>query len=293
MEMAMDGFRRRAPLFWLRWLALPLALGACAAEGGALAQEALPAAAVSPTYADLVSLAEPAAIVAEATVRDQVVVPPERAPGVRPGFVRLYIQAQTQRVLRSPGPLGESLAYLVDVPLNAKGKAPKLKKLTFIVFADPVQGSPGALQLVQPDAQLPFDPALEGRVRTVVEQLVARDAPPRITGVRDVISVAGNLAGESETQMSIETATGAPGSLTVIRRPNMAPQWGVSWTEVVDQSAAPPQPGTLAWYRLACSLPRQLQQRDFLQADEAGRQRARADYGLILDSLGPCERTRH
>jgi len=289
----MASFRHRAPPMWLRGLALPLALGACAVDGGALAQPASPVAAAQPTYADLVGLAEPAAIVAEVTVRDQVVVPPERAPGVRPGFVRLYLQAQTLRVLRSPSPLGESLAYLADVPLNAKGKPPKLKKQTFLVFADPVPASPGALQLVQPDAQLPLDPVLEGRVRTVVEQLVARDAPPPITGVRDVISVAGNLAGESETQMSIETATRAPGSLTVVRRPNMAPQWGVSWTEVVDQAAQPPQPGTLAWYRLACSLPRQLQPDDFLQTDEAGRQRAQADYRLILDSLGPCERTRH
>ena len=287
--------RRGAPSIWLRGLGLPLALALVAPSGfaGAQAQAQAPVSvAEGPTYADLVDLAEPAAIVAVVTVKDQATVPAERAPGLAPGRARLYLEAQTQRVLKGPGALGESLAYLADVPLDAKGKPPKLKKQTFLVFADPVPGNPGQLQLVKPDAQLAADPVLADRVRTVVEQLVARDAPPRITGVADVISVAGNLAGESETQMSIETVGGRPGSLTVIRRPNMAPTWGVSWSEIVDQSARPPQPGTLGWYRLACSLPRQLQPEDFLQADDAGRQRARADYRFILDSLGPCERAR-
>jgi hypothetical protein len=292
--MTMTGLGREARSTWLRGLALPLALAGCAAANSASAQTAPPAAAVpTPTYADIVALTEPASIVAEVTVKDQATVPPERAPGLAPGRVRLYLQAQTQRVIKGPGALGESLAYLADVPLNAKGKPPKLKKLTFLVFADPVPGNPGQLRLVKPDAQLPADPALSEQVRAVAEQLAAPNVPPKITGVRDVISVAGNLAGESETQMSIETVAGAPGSLTVIRRPNEAPRWGVSWTEIVDQSARPPEPRTIAWYRLACSLPRQLKPDDFLQTDDSGRQRAQADYRFILDSLGPCERTRH
>ena len=285
---------RSAPSTWLRGLVLPLALAACATGGDAGAQgRAAIAPLPQPTYADLVDLAEPAAIVAVVAVKDQATVPPERAPGLAPGFARLYLETQTQRVLKGPGALGESLAYLADVPLDAKGKVPKLKKQTFLVFADPVAGHPGQLQLVKPDAQLAADFALAERVRGVVEQLVARDVPPRITGIADVISIAGNLAGESETQMSIETASGAPGSLTVIRRPNQTPQWGVSWTEIVNPSVMPPQPGTISWYRLACSLPRQLQPSDFLQADAAGRQRALADYRFVLDSLGPCTRTRH
>ena len=282
-----------APSIQLGRIALLLTLTACVAGGGASAQTAPAApAAPAPTYADLVGLAERSPVVAEVAVDDQATVPPERAPGLAPGRARLYVEAETRRVLKGPSALGQSISYLVDVPLNAKGKPPKLKKLAFLLFADSVAGHPGELQLVKPDAQLPADPGLEDRVRQVIAQLVAPDAPPHVTGVRNVISVAGNLAGESETQMSIETSDGAPGSLTVIRRPNMAPTWGVSWTEVVDQSAKPPEPGTLAWYRLACFLPRQLKPDDFLQADAAGRQRAEADYRFILASLGPCERTR-
>jgi hypothetical protein len=290
--MTMMRQERRMPSNGWRATALAGSLLACAIPAAASAQSPPAASAPAPTYADLVGLVEDSAVIAEVAVKDQATVPAERAPGLSPGRARLYLQTQTQRVLKGPSALGESVKYLADVPLNAKGKAPKLKKQAFIVFADPVAGRPGELQLVAPDAQLPFDVAREERVRTVIGQIAAADAPPRITGVRDVISVAGKLAGESETQMFVKTAGGAPVSLTVIRRPNMAPTWGVSWSEIVDQSAKPPQRDTLEWYRLACFLPRDLPGDAFLQADAAGRRRAQTDYRFILDQLGPCERTR-
>jgi hypothetical protein len=285
---------RRARLNRWSGAALLAAVFACAIPAEACAQSS-PAmsASASPTYADLVGLAEASAIVAEVTVKDQAPVEAERAPGLAAGRARLYLETQTQRVLKGPSALGESVSYLVDVPLDAKGRPPKLRKQTFIVFANPVAGRPGELQLIAPDAQLPLDPTIEERVRGVVAQLASAGATQRITGVRDVISVAGNLAGESETQMFVDTAGGAPVSLTVIRRPNMAPTWGVSWSEIVDQAAKPPAPETIPWYRLACFLPRKLSDQAFLQADAAGRQRAEADYQFILDQLGPCARTRH
>jgi hypothetical protein len=277
-----------------RTIALSLVVLASAIPAIASAQGApVATAAASPTYADLVALAEGSGVIAEVVVKDQVAVPAERAPGLAAGRARLYLQAQTQRVLKASSALGESLSYLADVPLGAKGKPPKLKKQAFIIFARTVAARPGELQLVAPDAQLPFDPALEARVRTVIGQLAEPGAPPRITGVRDVISVAGNLSGESETQMFVNTRSGAPVSLTVIRRPNMEPTWGVSWSEIVDQAAMPPERDTIAWYRLACFLPRQLSGDAFLQSDVAGRRRAEADYRFILDQLGTCERTRH
>ncbi|MXP40085.1 hypothetical protein GRI75_00310 [Altererythrobacter soli] len=282
---------RPRPSMWLRALALPVALSACATPGEA--QVAAPAAAVQPlTYADLAGLAEPAAIIARVTVKDQANVPPERAPGLAPGHARLYVEAQTERVLKGPAALGESLRYLVDLPLDAKGKPPKLKKQSLLVFANPVPGRPSELQLIEPDAQLSVDEATEARLRGVIAELVAPGAPPRVTGVRDVLSVAGNLSGESETQMFVDTVSGNPVALTVVRRPGMDPQWGVSWTEIVDQAAQAPAPGTLEWYRLACSLPPALPASAYLQADAAGRSRAETDYRFVLEQLGPCERTR-
>ena len=269
-----------------------------ALPGAAQAQRVVPppaavlAAPPLATYADIAVLAEQAAVVALVEVRDQAVVKPERAPGVAPGQARLYIEARTQALLAGRSALGESLVYLVDVPLDARGRAPKLRKQRFIVFADPVPGRPGTLTLVDPAAQVPATPATEQLARTVIAALAAADAPPALTGIRDVMSVAGNLTGESETQLFLETAIGTPVSLTVIRRPGMEPQWGVSWSEIVDQAARPPAPETVEWYRLACFLPTQLPRDAFLQDDRASRTRAEADYGFILEQLGGCPRIR-
>lgn len=269
---------------------LALATTALAAPG--IAQRPVEAVAPTPTYADFAHLVEGASIVALVDVRDQAVVEPARAPGLAPGHARLYIEARTAALLAGRSALGESLVYLADVPLLANGKAPNLKKQRFLLFANPVPNRPGSLQLIAPDAAIPATPESEQLARTVIAAFAAGGGTPPVTGVRDVMSVAGNLAGESETQLFLDTATGAPVSLSVIRRPGMAPEWGVSWSEIVDQSARPPAPESVEWYRLACFLPAQLPADAFLQQDVGAQRQAEADYRHILEQLGPCARTR-
>ena len=273
-----------------RALAAAILLAVVASSAGA--QDRATAPTVEATFADVADLAESASIVALVEVRNQAEVEPERAPGLAAGHARLYVEARTEALIAGRAALGESLVYLADVPRDAKGKAPKLKKQRFLVFADPVAGRPGSLQLVDPSAQLPATPATEQLARTVIAALAAPDAPPAVTGIRDVMSVPGNLAGESETQLFLDTKTGEPVSLTVVRRPGMDPEWGVSWSEIVDQSARPPEPQTVAWYRLACSLPARLPTGAFMQPDPASRRRAEADYEFIVGQLGGCPRTR-
>lgn len=244
-----------------------------------------------PTFADLATLADGAPLVVRAKVKDQAVVPAERAPGLAAGYARLYIEAETLALLAGATALPGSLSYLVDVPLDAKGKPPKLKKQDVILFARPVAGRAGELQLVGPTAQLAWSAPLEARLRPILTALVASDAPPRVTGVRDVLSSVGNLAGESETQIFLTTARSEPAALTVVRRPGMAPRWGVSWTELVDQAAAPAQAETIAWYRLACSLPQSLPASANVASDPADRARAVEDYRFVIEQLGPCART--
>jgi hypothetical protein len=271
-------------------LGAAILLAGVAAPGAA--QKPAPVPAPPATYADLADLTEAASLVALVEIRDQAEVEPERARGLAPGHARLYLEARTLALLGGRSALGESLVYLADVPLDAKGKAPKLKKQHFLIYADPVAGRAGALQLVDPAAQLPATPENEQLARTVIAALAAPDAPPAVTGIRDVMSVPGNLAGESETQLFLDTETGQPVSLSVVRRPGMEPAWGVSWSEIVDQSARPPEPQTVAWYRLACFLPTQLPADAFLQQDAASRRRAEADYRFIVGQLGACSRSR-
>lgn len=244
------------------------------------------------TYADLAGLSDAAPLVVRAQIRKQATLEPERAPDVAPGHARLYVEARTQALISGNAPLGENLRYLVDVPLNEKGKVPKLKKQEVILFAQPVPGRAGELQLVDPSAQLRYSPELEAQLRPILAALVAPDAPPVVTGVGDVLAVEGTLVGESETQLFLATENDGPVSITVVRRPGQQPRWGVSWTEIVDQSAAVPARDTLAWYRLACTLPAQLPTEANLGSDPAARALAARDYSFVRDQLGPCPRTR-
>ena len=243
------------------------------------------------TYADLVDLGENAQVVVRARVKDQVALKPERAPGVAPGHVRLYIEAETLSLIAGNVPLGEKLRYLVDVPLTSKGKAPKLKKSEVLLFARPVAGRPGELQLVGNGAQQLYTPTLESRLRPVLTQLVSADAPPQVIRVADALAVEGTLVGESETQLFLDTENDGPVSITVVRRPNQPVRWGVSWSEIVDQSARPPRADTLEWYRLACSLPATLPSEANLTRDMRARELAARDYAYVVEQLGPCDRT--
>jgi hypothetical protein len=244
------------------------------------------------SYADIVDLADGAPLVLRAQIRRQATVERERSPGLLPGFVRLYVEARTSALIAGNVPVGESLRYLVDVPLDERGRAPKLKKQGVILFARPVPDRPDQIQLVDPRAQFSYSEAFEARLRPVLSALLSPDAPPRVTGIRDALAVEGTLAGESETQLFLDTENDGPVSVTIVRRPGQAPRWGVSWTEIVDQSARAPQRDTLEWYRLACSLPDTLPGSANLSRDPRSRALASVDYALVREALGPCPRTR-
>ncbi|MEM7780334.1 MAG: hypothetical protein AAF697_08095 [Pseudomonadota bacterium] len=242
------------------------------------------------TYVDLVDLAERSSLVLRAEIRRQTVVEPERSPGLAPGFVRLYVEARTQALIAGTVNVGESLVYLVDVPLNERGKPDKYKDRVMLLFAEPVPGRPGSIQLVGNEGHLDYSPALEARVRPILTELVARDQPPVVTDVRDALAVRGTLAGESETQVFLGTREGSPVSITVLRRPGQPPAWGVSWGEIIDSSARAPQPETLRWYRLACSLPERLPRSANLAREPEARRLAELDYEYVISQLGPCVR---
>lgn len=242
------------------------------------------------TFADLATLSDRSTLVIRAEIRRQTQVKAERAPGLQPGFARLYIEARTLALLSGSSAIGESLNYLVDVPLNEKGKAPKLKKREMLLFARPVAGKPGSIQLVGQGAQLAYTPTLEARLRPILTQLLANNSPPVVTGVNDALAVRGNLVGESETQIFLETKGRSPVSISVLRRPGQNPVWGVSWGEIIDSAARPPAPQTIQWFRLACALPQSLPSSANLSRDPAARRLAAEDYGFVVSQLGRCER---
>lgn len=244
------------------------------------------------TYADLADLADSASLVARAQLRRLVPLEPERVSGITIGWGRFYVEAKTRVLIAGDAMLGESLRYLVDLPLDERGKPPVLKNRDVLLFARVDPARPRDLQLVAPDAQILWDAASEEKLRTILAELHAPGAPGRVSGVREVIHVPGTLAGEGETQMFLATPDDSAASIVVTHRPGQPPHWGASFSEVLDDTARPPEPETLAWYRLACFLPRQLPSRANLSFTRADKAQAEADYRMVLRDLGECVRMR-
>lgn len=244
-----------------------------------------------PSYADLADLADGTPIVARADIRKVAPLKPGQAAGMKPGYARVYVEAKTRAVLVGDG-VGESLHFLLDVPVDTMKHRPVLPKGTVLVFARQVGGAAGEVQLVAPDAAITWTAPTEARLRGVLTELVDPAAPPKIKALRDVMHVPGNLTGEGETQIFVSTARD-PFAISVVRRPGVAPTWGLSVGDVIDPAARQPRRDTLLWYRLACFLPRTLPAGANISSDPADARIAGEDYAQVLGDLGPCTRTRH
>ena len=267
----------------------------------AAAQDASPAAPTAqsnrlggsgPGYADLADLVLAAPIIADATVRSVSRIKGAEAAGVGPGDVRLYVTVDVSSLIRGAQGLPPRIGYLLDLPLDARGKVPNLKKARVLVLARPVPGAIDQVQLVAHDAQLLWTPDTDSRLRTIARDVLAADAPPVITGVGNAFHVPGALPGEGETQVFLTTADQRPVSLSVLRRPGEQPRWAVALSEIVDEAAGPPARDTLLWYRLACALPATLPPQSTAALEAADATIAQEDYRFVMDALGACGRTR-
>jgi hypothetical protein len=244
-------------------------------------------------YADIADLSLSAPVAAHVRLSRATALKPGEAGPAAPGFSRHYIEADVVSLIKGAQGIPARVSYLADLPLGPRGKPIKLaKKSEYIILAQTVPGRPGELRLVAPDAQQAFTPALADQVRNILQEASAAAAPPRITGVGKAFHVRGSLPGESETQIFLQTAEERPVSLSVIRRPGEVPRWAVALSEIVDDAARPPQPNTLLWYRLACTLPRALPAQSFADAAPEEAEAIRSDYRLVMERLGACVRTR-
>lgn len=277
----------------MRWTGLAALAGVLVMSSphGANALAVPPPPVPSLTYADLVDLTDSSSFVVRAEIRDAILLPAARAPDVKPGYGRIYVEAVPLEGLRGRAPQVPVMHYLADVPLGAKGKLPPYKKLQVLLFARGQKGS-ADIQLVAPDAQVVWGADLDARVRSLISELGAGDAPPRLTGVTQALYEPGNLVGEGETQLFLSTGNGQPATITVQHRPNRPTNWSVSFSEVVNAQGRPPAPETLAWFRLACGLPHALPVGVNVSDNNEDRIQAALDYANVLRDLGPCERRR-
>lgn len=245
---------------------------------------------VLPPYAQIADRVVGAPAILDARIRSATRIKGPEATNVASGHQRFYVEGDVLALIRADAPLPTRVGYVVDVPLDARGRAPKLNKRRVLLFARPVAGQATMIQLTTLDGQRDWSAELDALVRRIAREVVAPDAPPAITGLGNAFHVPGSLPGEGETQIFVQTANGAPISLSILRRPGEQKRWAVALGEIVDDAAAAPAHDTLLWYRLACGLPRALPAASLADAEPDNAAAAREDYRFVLDQLGPCRR---
>lgn len=254
-------------------------------------QNKMPAPAeISKTYADLADFALASKIVARVRVKSARPLNAEMATGVLPGFQRQLVTADVKTLIKAPEAQPAQTKYLIDLPLDSRGKAPKLRGTESLAFALP--GRPGEWRLVAPTAQISWTPAAEQTLRSILTEAAQPDAPPLVRGISSAFHSQGSLPGEGETQIFLDTADNRPASLTVQRQPDQPPKWFVSQGEVVDDGVSQPKANSLLWYRLVCFLPAQLPAAVTTGQSAEDVQQIQADYQLVMGALGPCVRSR-
>lgn len=258
--------------------------GATVLPAPALAQASAAAGRLS--YADIADLVTASPVIVSARVKGTKGVKMTPATGGPPSEY-LLVRAQVQALIRGRYgilPIVTFLARAEDAKRLYRSKA------RLLLFALPTS-KPDQLQLVSRYAAQPMTPQLDTTVRALAAEVLRADSPPRILAVGDAFHSAGTVAGEGETQIFLKTETQAPISLSILRRPGQPARWGVSLGEIVDETAVPPQPDSLLWYRLACSLPAQLPFEAIRNLLPQDGEAARRDYAFVMESLGSCGRT--
>lgn len=265
--------------------AATLLLSACTGTPGPAYGQAIDAR--PPSYVAVAERVIPAPAIADVTIIRATQLKPERSGPLSAGIGRLYIEAEVNSLIRGSTGLPPEIRFLADVPLDARGRAPKLKNGRYFAFGR-ITG-PGELQLSGSDSLMPYGPQTDALVRSITREAVAIDAPPAITGVTSAFYVPGNIPGEGETQIFLTTAEKRPIAISVLSRPGQERRWSVSLTEIVDEAASAPRRDTLLWYRLACSgLPERLPDAALSGGDPMSDSRAREDYQYVRRSVGSC-----
>lgn len=243
------------------------------------------------SYADIADLTLSSQLVAGVSVLKATRLKGDLAPGLQPDKARFLIEAQTGMLLRGSQGLPGTISYIVDVPLDARGKVPKLKKARFILFADRVAGRPLEVRLTSPYSQLDWTQNAESVIRSILTEANAGSAPPMVTGIGNAFHVPGAIPGESESQIFLTTPDNRPISLSILRRPGEQPQWAVALGEMLDDSAKAPARDTLLWYRLICFLPPQMPDKSIASLGASDAEAIRKDYAFVTGQLGTCGRT--
>jgi hypothetical protein len=243
-------------------------------------------------YADIADLVTIAPMILDAQIAKITPLLPEQSVGVPAHLQRALVDATVLALIRGTGGVTAQVRFLADIPKDAKGKIPKLKKKRLFIMASQVTGRPGEIRLVRPNALVEYSVANDNMVRAITKEAVLLDAPQKITGITSAFFTPGTVIGEGETQIFLATEKNQPLALSIRSQPGKAKIWAVSTSEVIDETGTAPQRFSLLWYRLACGLPKALNPEQVESGDSENAANAQADYNFVMTALGPCGRKR-
>lgn len=244
------------------------------------------------SYADVADLVVQSPLILDAQIRKVTKLPETQTVGVPAHLQRVLVVADVASLIRGSDGFAAQARFLLDIPKDAKGKIPKLQKRRYFLLGSKVAGRPGELRLARPDALVEWSAENDAMLRAITREAVQLEAPQAISGITGAFHSQGSILGEGETQIFLRTSNGQPISISILSRPGQAKRWAVSTGDVIDESAIAPARNTLLWYRLACGLPRALDAKLVESGNAADIGRAQTDYRFVMDSLGPCGRTR-
>lgn len=265
---------------------LPI-VSACCLMALPTATQAQTAAAIpAPTRADLADLSTRSPLILRASVDKAKRIRGDAARNVPEGFARLLVRADVKALLVGRTGVPERIEYLVDLPLDARGKPPKIKDREVLLFLN-AEAAPGQFALAHKYGQVDWTAQRESAVRQFAAQASGSSLlTPR--GVKSAFHVVGTLPGESETQFFVDTDEGRPMSIVVLSRPNQPKRFAVATGDIIDPNAEAPDPDSLTALYLSCGLPDVLPETVTEDADMADA--LRRDYQFVRSSLPSCER---
>lgn len=246
------------------------------------------------SYADVADLVSAAPLIAKARIESVKAVKGANISPAEPSRRFTLIAARVESLIRGTHGAPQRVRFLVashSARNLVESDIKQWRKGTRILIFARTGERPDALQLVSRNGIQPWSTELDTVTRAVTTDILGPRPAPAIVSVGDAFHVAGTVAGESETQIFLRTATGEPVSLSVVHRGGQTPRWGVSLGEIVDDTAEPPTPDTLLWYRLACGLPNALPAASTRGLSVLDAEAARRDYRFVMESLGRCGRT--
>jgi hypothetical protein len=242
------------------------------------------------TYADVADLSLGSELAIHAKVRSAKKLKKSMAQGVAVGFERFLVTSDVVTLIRGKQGVDPRISYIIDLPVDARGRTEKLVKREFILFAN--TGRPGEIRLIARDAQIPATPEAGAMVRRILTESLAPAAPPRVTGVDAAFYSEGSLTGQGETQIFLQAEGNRPVSISVIREPEQAVSWRIAVGDAVDEGAGPPKRNSFLWYRLACFIPATPPPALFNELSEAAITAIKRDYAAVVEGLGQCRRAR-